>query len=254
MFHFGNAGKFYSDAKSIEGGNTVYLIDDVDKLNDEEAGKFYTYIEEFLNANGGLIFFSDIYNRNKKTLTLRNFTVSQNISLPKNLPVEKLRYFLEERMKKCLIDPEGFSLPYDKGSLEMAGIRSTGNLRNFLNYTKNAYMIAVGSKRRSVRANDMKEGMIIVDRAFMGSCDMTDLRIIWYATKGDMNKSFLAHQCGIDVKTLDSRITDRLDEMIFTTRSGKDIIISSVYRNINDGNEILERIIESLGINKSDIV
>ena len=238
VFHFGNVNKFYSDAKSIEGGNIVYLIDDIDKLNDVEVSKSYTFIEEFLNIDGGIIFFSDIYDRNNKTLILRNFTVSQNISLPKNLPVEKLQYFLQERMRKCLVNVKKFSQPFDKGSLEMAGIRSAGNLRNFLNYTKNAYMLAVGSKRKTVNIKDMKDGIIIIDRTFLGSCDMTDLRILWYATIGEMNKTYLAHKCGIDVKTLDSRIEDRLVEIILTKRSGKDIIITSVYNNIKDGKEI----------------
>jgi hypothetical protein len=157
-------------------------------------------------------------------------------------------------MKKCLVNEKNFSQPFDNGSLEMAGIRSGGNLRNFLNYTKNAYMVSIGSKRKTVKIKDMKEGMIIVDRTFLGSCDMTDLRILWYATIGDMNKTYLAYQCGIDVKTLDSRIDDRLAEIILTRRSGKDIIVNSVYNNIKDGKNILERIIEGLGINIEDII
>lgn len=250
---YDNLDDFYSNLKKINKKESVGLIDNVDKLSGDEARKFYGYVEKHVGKLGGIIFFSDNYSRDKETLKLRNFTVSQNISLPKGLSKEKLRYFLEERMKKCLAKVNKFVFPFEDDAIEMASIRSAGNLRSFLNYSKNGWMVTVGGGRKRVAKKDMKAGMVIVDRALLGSCDLIDLKILWYSTSGEINKSFLAHQCGIDTKTLDSHVEDRLIELITQKRSGKDVLITSIYRYIDGGKEILEKIIEGLGIRKLDV-
>lgn len=244
---------FYSGSKKIDKNKSVGLIDDVDKVSDEEARKFYSFVEKHMSMQGGIVFFSDTYSRDKDTLKLRNFTVSQNISLPTGLSKEKLKYFLEERMKKCQVTDEKFEFPYEDGALEMASTRSAGNLRSFLNYAKNGWVVAAGGRKSTVSRKDMKTGMIIVDRALLGSCDLIDFKILWYSTIGEINKSYLAHQCGIDIKTLDSRIEDRLTELIAQKKSGKDVIVASIYKYIDGGSDILEKIMEGLGIHKVDI-
>jgi hypothetical protein len=249
---YDNPDDFYSESKKKR--NDVNIIDNVDKLDDEDATEYYNFIEKRVGKEGGIIFFSDNYNREKQTLKLRNFTVSQNISLPKGLSIEKLRYFLEERMKKCLEKGSKLVFPFDDDAMEIASIRSTGNLRNFLNYTKNSWMVTIGGGRKKVTKKEMKAGMVIVDRALLGSCDLIDLKILWHSTSGDINKSFLAHQCGIDSKTLDSHIENKLVDLITQKRSGKDVLITSIYRYVDDGPEILEEIIEGLGIRKLDVI
>jgi hypothetical protein len=249
---YDNPDDFYSQAKKIK-RNGISIIDNVDKLDDENARKCYNFIEKHVGKLGGIIFFSDNYTRDKKTLKLRNFTVSQNISLPKGLSREKLRFFLEERMKKCLEKGNKLVFPFDDNAMEMASIRSTGNLRNFLNYAKNGWMVTIGGGGEKVTRKEMKAGMVIVDRALLGSCDLIDMKILWHSTSGDINKSYLAHQCGIDSKTLDSHIEDSLSDLITQKRSGKDVLITSIYRYIDGGSEILEKIIEGLGIRKLDV-
>ncbi len=249
---YDNPDDFYSESKNIK-RNGISIIDNVDKLDDENARKCYNLIEKHVGKLGGIIFFSDNYTRDKKTLKLRNFTVSQNISLPKGLSSEKLRYFLEERMKKCLEKGNKLVFPFDDNAMEMASVRSTGNLRNFLSYAKNGWMVTIGGGGEKVTKKEMKAGMVIVDRALLGSCDLIDMKILWHSTSGDINKSYLAHQCGIDSKTLDSHIEDRLADLITRKRSGKDVLITSIYRYIDDGSEILEKIIEGLGIRKLDV-
>ncbi len=248
---YDNPDDFYSESKKKK--NDVSIIDNVDKLDDENARKYYNFIEKRVNKQGGIIFFSDNYNREKKTLILRNFTVSQNISLPKGLSREKLRYFLEERMKKCLEKERKLVFPFDDDAMEMASVRSTGNLRNFLNYAKNSWMVTIGGGGKKVTNKEMKAGMVIVDRALLGSCDLIDMKILWHSTSGDINKSYLAHQCGIDSKTLDSHVENRLADLITQKRSGKDVLITSIYRYVDDGPEILEEIIDGLGIRKLDV-
>jgi hypothetical protein len=179
--------------------------------------------------------------------------VSHSISLPRGMNKEKLALFLQERMKKCMLPGERFTFPFDDESLAIAATRSKGNLRNYLNYTKNGWMIATGSGKSTVGMDDMKAGIIIVDRALLGICDIIDFKILWHSTVGDINKSYLAHQCGIDIKTLDSRMEDKLAELITQKRSGKDIIVTSIYKYIEGGQEILEKIMEGLGIHKLDI-
>jgi hypothetical protein len=249
---YDNPDDFYSESKKIK-RNDINIIDNVDKLDDENARKYYNFIEKHVGKIGGIIFFSDNYSRDKKTLKLRNFTVSQNISLPKGLSREKLRYFLEERMEKCLEKGNKLVFPFNDNAMEMASVRSTGNLRNFLNYAKNGWMVTIGGGGEKVTKREMKAGMVVVDRALLGSYDLIDMKILWHSTSGDINKSYLAHQCGIDSKTLDSHIENRLADIIIQKRSGKDVLITSIYRYIDDGPEILEKIIEGLGIRKLDV-
>ncbi|UCG69040.1 MAG: hypothetical protein JSV09_14840 [Thermoplasmata archaeon] len=249
---YDNPDDFYSESKKIK-RNGISIIDNVDKLDDENARKCYNFIEKHVGKCGGIIFFSDNYTRDKKTLKLRNFTVSQNISLPKGLSREKLRFFLEERMKKCLEKGNKLVFPFDDIAMEIASVRSAGNLRNFLKYAKNGWMVTIGGGGEKVTKKEMKAGMVIVDRALLGSCDLIDMKILWHSTSGDINKSYLAHQCGIDSKTLDSHIEDRLADLITQKRSGKDVLITSIYRYIDDGPEILEKIIEGLSVRKLDV-
>jgi hypothetical protein len=251
---YDNLDDFYSESKKNKTKNGVNIIDNVDKLDDENARKYYNYIEKRVGKLGGIIFFSDSYNREKKTLKLRNFTVSQNISLPMGLSREKLRYFLEERLKKCLEKGNKLVFPFDEDAMEMASVRSTGNLRNFLNYTRNSWMVTIGGGGKKVTKKEMMAGMVIVDRSLLGRCDLIDLKILWHSTSGDINKSYLAHQCGIDSKTLDSHVENRLADLITQKRSGKDVLITSIYRYVDDGPEILEKIIEGLGIRKLDVI
>ncbi len=250
---YNNPDDFYSGTRKTNKKRSIGLIDDVGKVSEDEAHKFYSFVEKHLGKHGGIIFFCDTYSRDKETLKLRNFTVSQNISLPKGLSQEKLRYFLEERMKRCLARGNKFVFPFEDEALEMASVRSTGNLRSFLNYAKNGWMVATGGGKGQVANKDIKAGMIIVDRAVLGSCDLIDFKILWHSTVGEINKSYLAHQCGIDAKTLDSRIENRLTELVTQKRSGKDVIITSIYRYIEGGVEILDKIIEGLGIRKLDV-
>ena len=249
---YSNPDEFYSATKKNNKNINVSLIDDVGKISEDEACKFYTYIEKYTEKQG-IIFFSDVYKRDKKTLELRKFTVSQNITLPQGLSKERLKYFLEERMKKCLSLNEKFEFPFEEKALEMANIRSTGNLRNFFNYSKNSWVIATGGGKNKINKKDMISGIIAIDRAILGSFDLIDYKILWHSTQGEINKSFLAHQCGIDSKTLESRIEDKLFELISQKRSGKDILIKSIYRYIEGGQEILERLLEGLGVHKIDL-
>ena len=252
-FFFDNPDDFYSTNEKKSKKASVDLIDNVDKLDDEKTKKFYSFVEKKAQKSRSIVFFSDNYSRSRETQKLRDFTVSQHLSLPRGLSLEKLRYFLEERMKRCLARGNKYSPPFDDKALNMASVRSNGNLRNFLNYTKNGWMVATGGGRGMVTEKDMKGGMIIVDRALLGSCDLTDFRILWHSTTGDINKSYLAHLCGIDTKTLDSHIQDRLTDLVTQKRSGKDILVTSIYRYIDGGEEIMIKVIEGLGIHKKDV-
>lgn len=256
VMSYNNPDQFYSESDKIEKGKNrkACLIDDIGTASDENARGFYAYIEEYLGEHGGLIFFTDTYHRENKTLERRNFTVSQNISLSIGLDREKLEYFLMERMKKCLVPGEKFKFPYEEEGMEIAATRSRGNLRNFLNYSKNAWLVATGSGKGTVKKEDMEKGMIAVDRALLGGCDLIDFKILWYSTVGDINKSYLAHQCGIDTKTLDSRLYSKLSEITSQKKQGKDVIVTSIYKYIDGGEDILSSVMKGLGIHKKDII
>lgn len=250
---FNNPNEFYSGIERIKGDNCVGIVDDVGKVSDQDAWKFYNFLEMELRARGGTLFFSDTYNRRMDTLRLRSFIVSQSVSLPRGLSKEKLTYFLNERMKNCLAPDDIFESPFENEVVEMAATRSSGNLRNFLNYMKNAWTVGLGGGKDIVNSEDMKNGIIITDRSLLGNCDLIDFKILWYSTIGTFNKSYIAHQCNIDSKTLESRLNSTLIDISSQHRSGKDVIVTSVYRHLKDGEEILEKIIEGLGLHLADI-
>ncbi len=227
------------------------LIDDVDKIGDEEVKRFYDLCESLL-VDEGVIFFTDTHERASEVVNRRNFTVSQFIMLPRELPRDRLRFFLEERMKRCAISKEEFVFPFNEETLRIASIRSKGNLRNFMNYTKNAWKFFKGGEEERVTVENMKDGIVTVDTSFLSGKDLTDLKILWYSTVGDMNRSYLAHKCDIDSKTLDRRV-DELSEFISKKRAGKDIYMQSVYCFLEDREEILERIFRNLGIRKEQL-
>ena len=255
VIFYNNPDTFFSESRNIAKGKNkkVCLIDDIGTIDDMTVRSYYASIEEYLGEHGGMVFFTDTYNREQNTLERRNFIVSQNISMSIGLDREKLEYFLKERMKKCLASGEVYDYPYEEKGMEIAVARSRGNLRNFLNYSKNAWLVAAGGGKDAVGKEDMKKGIITVDRALLGGCDLIDFKILWYSTVGDINKSYLAHLCGIDAKTLDSRLHSKLSEITSQKKQGKDVIVTSIYKYIDGGEDILANIMKGLGIHKKDI-
>ncbi len=243
---------FYS-ASGEEHGTRIQLIDNIDKSIDEKAHEFYVFIEQYIQKHNGFLFFSDVYVRSKDTLALRNFTVSQVITLPQGLSKDQLRSFLLERFRRCLPNTSELIFPFSDEAITMAATRSDGNLRRFLTYCKSAWMIASAKEPIQVTTDEMKTSVINIDRTFLGVCDLIDLRILWNATIGDMNKTYLSHQCGIDIKTLDHHIGEHLGDFIEQRRSGKEIMVTSIYHPLLDGKEILKQIMNGLGISLSDI-
>ncbi len=242
--------KVKSRSDEILKDSDVLLIDDVDKIDDEDARDFYGLCESILEDDG-VIFFADTHGRDPETVKRRSFTVSQFIMLPQELTNERLSFFLEERMRRCVIDESEFVLPFTDASLKMASIRSAGNLRNFLNYAKNGWKFFKGKEGEKVTKDDMKEGIITVDTSLLSGNDLIDFKIIWYSSVGEMNRSYLAHQCDIDSKTLDRRL-EGLSEIVTKKRVGKEVHIQSVYRRLDAGEEILENIFRNLGINREE--
>jgi len=233
--------------KTLEEGleeTTMIMIDDIDKTSDEEVSRFFKELESSFEE-GVTLFYTDTYQRDKKMSDLREFTSSQYITLPRKLNKESLNVFLKERMKNCTKNDD-FSYPFNEKAIEMASTRSLGNIRRFFTYTKHAWTTYQGKEKSCVDEDDMKEGMINVDRALLGRLDLTDLKIVWNSTIGNPNKSLLAHQSNIHPKTLDSHIKEDLSGLITEEREGQDILVSSIYTRLPDGKYILEEILNDL--------
>ncbi len=224
---------------------TVLIVDDIDKVSDERAYEYYNELEKIVKEEGGIIFFSDTYQRDQKTSNMRDFTTSKLITLPKSLNKEKLSMFLEKRMKKCFTGDD-FDFPFSDRAIELAAIRSTGNLRNFLKYCDNAWTIFKGKDKKIVEEAEMIEGIINVDRVKIGSLDLTDLKILWNSTVGKPNKGFLAHESDIHFDTLDKRLNSELSDLTEQVREGKEVSVISIYRDIPKGEDILEGILKDL--------
>ncbi len=244
--HLAGTEAYQNEVNGLKIKKELLLIDDIDKADDEQAIEFYTELGK-TPTKGRLIFFTDTYDRSSPAISLRGFTISHNISLPQGLTKEQLRFFLEERMRNCLTKDSTLIFPFTNEAIEMAAIRSQGNLRAFLNCVKHGWKVARGGNLDEVGTSELEKGISAIDRVVLGACDIRDSRLRWFATVGDMNKAFLAHQAGVDSKTLESRIRSRLHDFIKERKDGKDIFISSIYKEVPGGKEILESIIKSLG-------
>jgi hypothetical protein len=230
----------------------VTIIDNVDKVDDERALAFYTALGK-PPPSGSMIFFSDTYDRSGQAIHLRRFTITQTIALPQRLGKDQLKFFLEERMRNCLPRNTVFKFPFSDEAIDVVSIRSRGNLRTFFNYAKHAWVESKASDRDMVGVDDVRSGIITLDRALLGGCDIIDMKILWYTTIGDMNKALLAHRCDVNYRTLESHIEHRLSEVIVEDRNKKEIAITSVYRHIPGGQEVLTEIIKGLGFHMTTI-
>ena len=56
---YDNPDDFYSEDKNIKEKDSVSIIDNVDKLDDENARKYYNFIEKHVSKLGGIIFKSE---------------------------------------------------------------------------------------------------------------------------------------------------------------------------------------------------
>jgi hypothetical protein len=250
--HIEGSQIFQPDIESSTQGPVAYLIDGLDKAEDQKALDFYSRLG-CAPAKGNLVFFTDTYDRGPQALHLRSHTISHNIALPQRLDKVHLRFFLEERMRRCLSEGARYEFPFEDDALDMAAVRSRGNLRTFLNYAKHAWTVSMGEERDRVTAADVISGMISVDSPLLGGCDIIDMRILWFSSSGEMNKAFLAHQCGINVKTLQGRIDSHLREFIDEDRIGKEVVLTSIYKRFPVGVDLLSQMIRDLGFQMSEV-
>lgn len=231
--------------KDLEEKKTV-LVDDIDKLNDETAYDFYSELESLLE-DGGNLFFSDTYQRDKETAHLRDFSTSDLITLPQSLNKEELQMFLEKRMKKTSI-AEDFTFPFEEDTIELASIRALGNLRKFFKYTNKAWTLFRTSDKERVEEKDMLEAIRKVDRAEIGRLDPTSLETLWNCTIARKNKGVLAMDTGTHRSTVTNRLNDELSSLTKQVKEGKEVRVSSIYRDLPNGVEILEQILKDLGL------
>jgi hypothetical protein len=61
-----NPDSFHSDIQKVGKSQGVCLIDDVGRVSEDEARRFYAHVEKHMSEHGGIIFFSDMYHRDKK--------------------------------------------------------------------------------------------------------------------------------------------------------------------------------------------
>ncbi len=238
------------NSKDIYKEKEVVVIDDLDKETDEKAVKFYRNIESFIKECK-MIFFTDRYHRGDEALNLREFSTTQKIPLPQGLRSEKLKFMLKERMKRCVMDGETFEFPFTDKAIEQASMRSSSNLRAFLRYTKSAWGIA--EDKEKIDLENMTESIIMEDRALIGKLDITDLKILWYSTIGDLGKGYLAEKCNISSPTLSKRMENKLSQVVSERKSGKKTMVTSLYKDLPNGREILEEMLKSMDISKEDI-
>ncbi len=238
------------NSKDIYKEREVLVIDDLDKETDEKAIEFYRNIEGFIKECK-MIFFTDRYHRDDEALDLREFSTTQKIPLPQGLRSERLKLMLEERMERCVTDKEKFEFPFTDKAIEQASMRSSSNLRAFLRYTKSAWGIT--EDKEKIGLENMTESIIMEDRALIGKLDITDLRILWYSTIGDLGKGYLAEKCNISSPTLSKRIDKKLSHVVSEKKSGKKTMVTSLYKDLPNGKEILEEMLKSMDISKEEI-
>lgn len=229
----------------------VALIDDIDKVVDEKANKFYNMIENQLEEID-FVFFADTFEREKDTKENREFTATQAIMLPKGMSDEKLHSFLIERMKNCYSGKKDFHNPFEEKAIQLACLRSFGNLRTFFKYIQSAWW----SKKdpEPVTVDNMKEGIVTQDKNKMYGFGQTEYKILWYSTKGEISKGYLKKKANdIHLDTLNKRLNGPLEEFVTVKTKGKKSQVSSIYSKLPGGKEILKRILRGLRVDIPEI-
>ncbi len=237
-----------SGSEDLIKSKDVAIIDDIDKLKDDQSEKFYNQLESLIDEIT-FVFFSDSYHRAESIRQSRSFVTTHSLTLPNGLNDDKLIYFLEKRMKNCLIkDAEEFELPFENTALEMATIRSRGNLRKFFNYAQTGWDIHRSQKHDTVTKEDMGKGIGMEDKTILGSFDNMDYKIIWHTTRGRFHKKLLAHECDTNRVTLNKRLKGPLSDLIVEEKKGKEIEVTSLYRKMPQGKQILEGMLRDLRV------
>ncbi len=132
-------------------------------------------------------------------------------------------------------------------TIELASIRALGNLRKFFKYTNKAWTLFRSKDKERVEKEDMTEAIIKVDRAEIGRLDTTSLDILWNCTVARKNKGVLSMATNAHRSTVTNRLNDELATLTRQSREGKEVKVSSIYREIPDGVKILEEILKDLG-------
>ncbi|MFO7991245.1 MAG: hypothetical protein R6U61_02995 [Thermoplasmata archaeon] len=224
----------------------VALIDDINKVDDGKANQFYNCLESLLDQSK-FVFFADTFDRDGKTKENREFTVTQSITLPYRMPIDDLREFLTKRMENCVSDDvESFENPFTEGALKMASIRSMGNLRKFLKYSQTAWL-SKHSGSKTVTNKEMKKAVIQLDKDYLYGLSNTDYKILWYSTKGPINKKYLKQKADdMHIQTLNKRLERSLSSFVQVRVEGRNSLVSSIYLDIPDGKDILKELLIDL--------
>ncbi len=237
----------FPTAKIFEGGSDVYIIDDVDKLDEGKARQFYTTLEKAI-SKCNLIYFSETYRRDEDLVKLRNSTVSENIILPRFLKEETLKDILEKRMKNCLTSSESeFEFPFSDQAIKMASIRSGNNLRRFFKYCKEAWKMS--ENKEHIEDDTMKKGISMIDRELISRLDMNEIQILWSITESAKNKKYTANRTNVNRKTLDRVLREGpLKNLVESERKGNQVMLKSIYSRLPEGKEILKDIYARMGV------
>ncbi len=226
----------------------VALIDNIDKLEDTKANKFYNSLETLLDQSK-FVFFTDTLERDEETKRNREFTISQSLTLSYRMSTDNLEEFLSQRMENCLSeDFTDFELPFSKRSLNMAAIRSRGNLRRFLKYTQTAWLSKKDDKDQ-VSEDEMKTAIAQKDKDILYGLSKTDYQILWYSTKGEISKKFLKQKTGgIHTTTLNKKLNGPLKNFVTVKKSGRNSLVKTIYVEIPHGKEILRDLLKDLQV------
>lgn len=250
-----NSSDILSDAEDLISKHDVALIDDINKLIDEDAREFYNLMESLLNEVT-FLFFTDKLNRDLEVEKLRDFTTSESIVLSKKMSDEKLRDFLTQRMKNCYTEKKPFENPFKDEALQMACDRSRGNLRAFFKYCQSAWFNRE-TEEANVGKKEMQQAIMNVDVKKLSSLDKTDYKILWFSTIGDINQSFLAKKCDIHRRTLHNRLQGQLKDLISVEgvgqETGRATVVSSIYKDLPNGKEQLIDVFNELGVDLAEI-
>ncbi len=238
------------DANKMAKNNEIVILDDTDRLCDEEVKDFYREAEDFVQ-DCKVVIFTDTNERSHETLKERDFMVSEEITLPKFQDPSELGELLKKRMENCLTSDDSFEFPFSEKALEMAFTRSNGNLRSFMKYTENAWNLR--GEKENIDGEVMKKGISMADRKTIDRLDMNSLKILWITTDAQLNKGYVGEITGLDSVRLDKKIEGPLSELIESTKTRNGIRITSIYTEVPKGEEILRDMYSNMGIDTNEL-
>ena len=202
----------------------VYLVDDVEKLDDKRAMEVYRKLMD-IRENVSVVFTSRISWSEEVEETIK--LLSRGMPVDMRITPEMMIYFLDERFKRL-----GIENRFEREALLLAGERANQNLRDFFRYAGRAYEF---KEKGKITVETMKDAILAEDLSYYASMrEMERIILRTLITHGEMTNQELMKSVKEIMGYRDKKYYKARDFLeqggyIRVNRAGKKIVIKDIY-------------------------